>query len=361
MIRCNKCCMPSTRPDHVFVDGVCPACINAEKKPEIDWEAREKQLIQLLDRHDGKCIVPSSGGKDSTYQVVKLKELGADPLVVTASTCHLTPIGRKNIDNLAKLATTIEFSPNKAVRAKLNRLGLQLVGDISWPEHAAIFSTPFRAAYMTKIPLIFYGENPQHQYGGPKGSEEAKTMTRRWTQEFGGFLGLRTSDFVGLDGITSKDMADYDLPSNSVLSSIGVEAHFLGQYIEWDSRRNAEVAIENGLEVRKPTDTNWWDAENLDNAQTGIHDYFGYLKYGYSRGCTQISVDVREGLIDRDEALEWVKKNEGIFPYIYSGVLVVDVLERIGITEREFNDLMDDYTNWSLFDRDSDGLLKTKC
>jgi len=224
MNRCKICVMPDTRPDHVFVDGVCPACINAQNKPEIDWDERESQLLDLLERHNGRCIVPSSGGKDSTYQVVKLKDLGADVTVITASTCHLTPIGRKNIDNLARIATTIEVSPNKTVRAKLNKAGLELVGDISWPEHAAIFSTPFTMACRLATPLIFYGENPQHQYGGPVGSENAKTMTTRWVQEFGGFLGLRPSDFVGMDGITEKDMRDYMPPSPELVDFHGVES-----------------------------------------------------------------------------------------------------------------------------------------
>lgn len=338
MNRCKLCVMPDSRPDHVFVDGVCPACINHAKKPDIDWDERHEQLLALLDRHDGRCIVPSSGGKDSTYQVIKLKELGADPLVVTATTCHLTEIGRKNIDNLARHATTIEVSPNKTVRAKLNRMGLEMVGDISWPEHAAIFSIPFTMACAANTPLIMYGENPQHQYGGPKGTEEARTMTRRWTQEFGGFLGLRPSDFVGVECITERDMGDYELPDDDWMEKVGVEAHFLGQYEEWDSHRNAKVAIENGMIVERPVESNWWDAENLDNAQTGIHDYFGYLKYGYSRGTAQISVDIREDRVSREVALEWLDAYEDCFPDIYAGVSVQAVLDRIGMTWDKFEE-----------------------
>lgn len=336
MNRCKLCVMPDTRPDHVFVDGICPACINHAKKPEIDWEAREKELLNLLDRHDGRCIVPSSGGKDSTYQVIKLKELGADPLVVTATTCHLTEIGRKNIDNLARFASTLEYSPNKTVRAKLNRLGLEMVGDISWPEHAAIFSTPFNIAVDVGTPLIFYGENPQDQYGGPAGTEEAKTMTRRWTQEFGGFLGLRPSDFVGIEGITALNMEDYELPHDEHVQSLGVEAHFLGQYIPWDSRENAKIAVRHGMIAERPIESNWWDAENLDNAQTGIHDYFGYLKYGYSRGTTQVSIDIRDGLVDRETALKWLSVYEGYFPDVYAGVKIQEVLDRINLGEMRF-------------------------
>jgi hypothetical protein len=242
MQRCCSCLMPSSRPDVPFDEtGQCQACTNYQNRPNIDWAARKAALVSLLDRFDGRVIVPSSAGKDSTAQVLTLLEMGADVTIVTARTCHLTEIGRKNIDNLARYARTIEVVPNMTVRAKLNRLGLELVGDISWPEHAAIFSTPFRAAVDLKIPLIMYGECPQAEYGGPMGSEQAMQMTRRWRSEFGGFLGLRPTDFVGMEGITARDMADYEMPSiaEMAMSAMGVraivggsiqpiEAHFLG-------------------------------------------------------------------------------------------------------------------------------------
>jgi len=334
--------MPSSRPDHSFSkEGICPACINAQNKPNIDWDQREKELDQLLDRFHGECIVPSSGGKDSTYQAITLKEKGAHVTAVTARTCHLTDVGRKNIDNLAKHVRTVEYVPNMTVRAKLNRLGLELVGDISWPEHAAIFSTPFRAShYDLNIPLIMYGENPQHQYGGPMGSEQAKQMTQRWVAEFGGFLGLRPSDFVGMEGIKDRDMAEYSFVGSKHMKT---EAHFLGQYIEWDSHRNAGVALDNGMRQGVPWRGAWWEHENLDNAQTGIHDYFMYLKYGYSRSTTQISVDIRNGAINREAALEWLKSHESLFPERYMTIHYTEVLDRIGMYAEDFWKLAEQY------------------
>ncbi len=222
-MRCKTCCLPDTKPDLHFENGQCSACKSYAERPAIDWEKRGSELSRLLDRHNGECIVPSSGGKDSTWQVLKLQELGAHVTVVTATTCHLTPIGRYNIDNLARYATTIEVSPNKTVRAKLNRLGLKLVGDISWPEHVSIFTTPFNMAVSLGKSLVFYGENPQREYGGPPGSHQAREMTRRWVSEFGGFLGLRPMDLVGMDGITESDMGDYLPPKGEH----NVEAHFL--------------------------------------------------------------------------------------------------------------------------------------
>jgi N-acetyl sugar amidotransferase len=347
MNRCKLCVLPDTRPDTHFLDGVCSACISYSKRPQIDWEERQRELLRLLERHDGRCIVPSSGGKDSHYQVLTLLELGADVTVVTARTCHLTDVGRKNIDNLARYARTIEVVPNMTVRATLNRLGLEMVGDISWPEHVSIFTTPFRVAADLGISLLFYGESPQNQYGGPPGSEEARQLTQRWRSEFGGFLGLRPSDLVGVSGITAMDMADYELPKNSRLDEI--EAHFLGQYLPWDSHENAHVAMDHGMIAYLPSRSNYWLWENLDNAQTGIHDHLMFLKYGYGRGAAQISVDIRKGLITRQHADEWVTKYDGLLPYPYMMVSLHAVLDRISVSEKQFVSIANRYTNWNLF------------
>lgn len=351
MIRCLRCVMPTTRPDTAFVDGVCSACLSYDKRPVIDWDARKQELLQLLDKHGGRCIVPSSGGKDSTYQVMTLLDLGADVTVVTATTCHLTPIGRRNIDNLARFARTVEITPSRIVRAKLNRIALNLVGDISWPEHVSIFTTPFRVAQALDIKLLFYGECPQTEYGGPLGTDEARRLTRRWRSEFGGFLGLRPSDMVGQEGITEQDMDDYTLP---MLDE--AEAYFLGQFVPWDSHRNARVAQSAGMEQELPSPANWWDAENLDNAQTGLHDYFGFLKYGYGRAAAQLSVDVRSGEITRAKALSEVLHRDWLFPEQYAGVPIAAVLEHIGMSRKELTEVADRFTNWDILERYVDGV-----
>lgn len=349
MIRCTRCVIPDTRPDTAFVDGVCSACLSYDKRKTIDWAARESDLLRIIEStpRNGSgfdCIVPSSGGKDSHWQVLKLLELGLRPLVVTATTCHLTPIGRANIDNLARYATTIEVTPNREVRRKLNRLGIDLVGDISWPEHVSIFTTPFRVACDLGIPLMFYGENPQESYGGPIGADEAREMTRRWVSEFGGFLGLRPSDMVGQDGITAADMQDYMPPDAGRVQKAGVRAYFLGQFYEWDSHRNAEVARYHGMKCALPTQANLWAWENLDNAQTGLHDYMMFRKYGYGRGAAQASVDVRAGLMSREAAMEWVRKFDGLFPIVYAGAHIDDVLRPIGMGVATLRPILDRFT-----------------
>lgn len=354
LTRCTRCVMPQTRPDTPFENGVCSACLAYDRRSAIDWEARVMDLRALIERAkygatmNGRaydCIVASSGGKDSTYQVMTLLGLRARVLAVTATTCHLTGMGRHNLDNLARHVDTIEVSPNRQVRAKLNRIGLETVGDPSWPEHAAIFTTPWRIAKSLDIPLIFYGESPQNQYGGPPGTEEERRMTGRWMAEHGGLLGLRASDMVERGGLAPQDLDPYRMPEDVA----GIDAYFLGQFIPWDSHRNARVAIAAGLVHGRPTQANWWTWENLDNAQTGLHDHLMYRKYGFGRGTSQLAVDVRTGRVTRDEALAWIRENDGLFPYYYAGVHWTGMLARMGLTPAELDLILDRFTNWALF------------
>ena len=341
MKRCQRCLYPDTKPDlHFDEQGVCSACRAFDKRKEIDWNAREGDLLRILETtsRNGSgygCIVPSSGGKDSHWQVLKLIDLGVKPLVVTATTCHLTDIGRKNIDNLSQYATTIEVTLNRTTRAKLNRTGLERVGDISWPEHVSIFTTPFKVACDTGIPLIFYGECPQEAYGGPPGTDEAREMTVRWTQEFGGFLGLRPSDLVDEVG----DMSDYEMPDVK-----NVTAYFLGQFYEWDSRRNWERACAAGMRSALPTPRNWWPGENLDNGQCGLHDWLMQKKFGYGRATAQISVDIRAGIISRSDALKEVERRESLYPDAYMNIPIDTILHPLGLNRKQFDAIVERHT-----------------
>ncbi len=177
---CNRCTLPDTKPD-LFIDeaGVCKACRSFEKRKIVDWDKRHKDLSSLLDKYRNKkgthwdCIIPVSGGKDSTCQVIVMLKMGMNPLCVTSTTCDLSTVGRANIENLKKLGVDhIEFSPNPLVRSKINRIGLLQVGDISWPEHVGIFTIPVRAAVQFNVPLIIWGENSQNEYGGPAAASE---------------------------------------------------------------------------------------------------------------------------------------------------------------------------------------------
>jgi len=187
---CTRCVMPNTKPGlQLDAEGVCNACRSYERRKD---------------------------------QVVRMLQFGMNPLCVTSTTCDLSDIGRKNIENLKRLGVDyMEFSPNPLIRAKLNRIGLEQVGDISWPEHVGIFTTPVRAAVQFNIPLTIWGENSQNEYGGPAAAAESNILNRRWLEEFGGLLGLQISDVVGVDGIEARHLISYMYPSDEDLARVG--------------------------------------------------------------------------------------------------------------------------------------------
>ncbi len=358
--------MPDSKPDlSLDGDGVCSACKSFELRKEIDWEQRHKELLKILDRYRSSntsnwdCIVPVSGGKDSTYQVVRMLQLGLNPLCVTSSTCDLSLIGRKNIENLKRLGVDcFEFSPNPLVRAKLNRIGLLQVGDISWPEHVGIFTIPVRVAVQFNVPLIVWGENSQNEYGGPAAAAENNILSRRWLEEFGGLLGMRVSDLMGQEGLQARDLLPYTYPADEDLQRVGVTGLFLGHYIPWDGLSNALIAQSNGFTTyHKVVEGSMVNYENLDNHQTGIHDYFKFLKFGFGRATDLACLHIRRGRLSRLDGIDAVKRLDGQFPWEYLGKSLERVLEPLDIGVQEFNNICDQFTNKKIFKRKSDGTL----
>lgn len=363
---CKKCVMPSTKPD-LYLDeaGVCNACRSYELRGEVNWAERQSELLQLLDKyrskdgHNWDCIVPVSGGKDSTYQVVQVLALGMNPLCVTATTCDVTEIGRRNIENIKRLGVDyMEISPNPIVRAKLNRIGLTQVGDISWPEHVGIFTIPVRAAVQYNIPLIIWGENSQNEYGGPAAAAENNVLNRSWLEEFGGLLGLRVSDLVGYEGLERKDLIPYSYPSDEELQKVGVTGLFLGHYFPWDGLSNTLIAQAYGFEVPPhPTLGSMVNYENLDNYQVAIHEYFKFLKFGFGRATDHACLHIRRGRLTRAMGLEIVRRLDGKFPWEYLDKPLAETLYPLDITVDEFIQLCDKFTNKKIFQRDSTGAL----
>ncbi len=363
---CIKCTMPETKPD-LYIDdtGVCSACRNYEKREATDWDERKKKLKDVVGQYRSKdgsnwdCIIPVSGGKDSTYQVVRMLQLGINPLCVTATTCHLSEIGRKNIENIKNMGVDyLELTTNRVIRKKMNRLGLMQVGDISWPEHVSIFTVPVRTAVQYNIPLIVWGENPQNEYGGPAAAGKDNILTRRWLEEFGGLLGLRVSDLIGQEDIERRHLIPFTYPTDEELKKVRVTGIFLGYYIPWDGYSNALLAQAHGLTTfNRTVEGSVVSYENLDNHQTGIHDYFKFLKFGFGRATDIACLHIRRGRITREDGLALIQKHDGKFPWSYLEKSIEEILEPLDLSLDQFISICDRFTNKKLFLKDARGNL----
>lgn len=360
---CNRCLYPDTKPQLEFNDeGICSACINSDKKSEIDWNTRRQELSNIFEKYRSKdnnnydCIIPISGGKDSHYQTYFVKELGLNPLVVNFHPLDQTLLGRKNLENLKNLGVDcIEFSPNPIVYKKLARFGLIELGDFQWPEHIGIFTIPVQIAVRYKIPLIVWGENPQLEYGKPTDIEKETILDKEWNEKNGGYFldKIKPQDMTKY-GFDLKNLKPYLYPSDEDIQNTGVTGIFLGTYIKWDIFKQLEIVKKLGFsedkEIREGTYDSW---ENLDVKFTSFHDYFKFLKYGFGRATDHASIEVRYGRITRDQGLDLVKKHEGKIPVKY----LDDLLETAEISYAQFIEICEKFTNKELFKKDQNGKL----
>lgn len=351
---CTRCLYPETKPDIFFNDeGLCSACIAFDARSAIDWTKRETEFVELA-RHasrnatnpDYDCIIPVSGGKDSHAQIIKAVSYGLKPLAVCATTCHLSPLGRKNLDNISNLCDLVEITVKRAPRKRINKYALEVVGDISWPEHQLIFTVPFNVAEERSISLILWGENPQNEYGGPRLKHETNLLDKSWLSEFGGLNGLRLGDLTDAKIISEQDANSY----RRLDSGWEVKSLYTGYYFPWDGAENAATALQYGFRTyNKPVEGIGYDYENLDNLQTGIHDYFKYLKFGFGRCTDLVCNHIRRKRITRAEGIEIVNTFDGAYPSTYLEVSLEVILANIDMKIEDFLPICDKFTNKKLF------------
>ena len=361
---CKTCFYPETKPDLVFdEDQVCSACLSYKDRSSINWDGREKEFLKVVEdikkqsKSNYHCVIPVSGGKDSTWQVLKILEYGLNPLCVNSRTCDFSELGKENLENIKKLGVDmIEASPNPIIRKKLNKIGLIEVGDISWPEHVGIFTIPVKIALNFQIKYIFWGENSQNEYGGPISKMNNDVLDRSWLEEFGGLLGLRISDLTESYNIKINDLLIYTYPEKEIIEKANLQGLFLGYFFSWNGYENAKIAKKNGFKFYKnEVEGSSVNYENLDNFQTGIHDYFKYLKYGFGRTTDIMCNLYRRNLISKEEAIMKIKKNDGKFPITYLGKNIKDILNEIDVTFEEFIQTCDKFTNKKIFKCDNNG------
>jgi len=364
---CKTCLFPETKPDLFFNEqGVCSACVSSiQKKNEIDWNNREKEFFKIINKYKKQpnesgydCLIPVSGGKDSTYQAYFMKEVcGLNPLCVCFETTSITELGQQNLDNISKMGIdVIYFKKNYEVYKTMVIEGFKRVGDEMWPNHIGIFTIPVNIAVKFNIPLIIWGENPQQEYGGPLEAVENKYLNRKWLEEFGGLIGNRIQDMIGINGLTEKDLTPYFYPSDEEIEKVGVVGLFLGHYFFWDAKKQLEIVKKHGFSVKEdgPVEGTYTNYENLDEKMHGLHDYLKYVKYGFGRATDHACIDIRNNRIIRDEGLKLVKKYDGKYPHNS----INEFVKYSGMTKPEVDSIIDSFTNSMLFEKDQNENFK---
>ena len=342
MKRCSKCNLPETHETITFDEnGVCNICSQQEFKNErIDWTDRKKELDALVEQHRGRadydCIIPFSGGKDSTWTLYYLvKEYGLKPLVVRFDHGFLRPNLEENVKRtMRKLGVDfLTFTPNWKVVQKLMLQAFLEKGDFCWHCHTGIFSYPMWIAIEKKVPLIFWGE-PSAEYTAYYSYNQPEEVDEKRFNRFVN-LGITADDmFIRLGGDADpRDLKPYTYPPLRELRNLGYRSVCLGSYIPWDVRRQSEI-IERELGWKGDRVENvppQYQYEKIECYMQGVRDYIKYIKRGYSRPSHLVALDVRHGQLDKETGAQLVAQYEGRRPPS------LDLfLEFIGLSEEEF-------------------------
>lgn len=342
--RCTRCVLPETHETIVFDDeGVCNICRGIETKQEIDWRQRRADLGNLIEEHRGRaqydCIVPFSGGKDSSWTLYYLvKEFGIKPLVVTFDHGFLRPQVRENTQRTLKElgCDHLSFTPNWHVVRLLMLQSFLEKGDFCWHCHTGIFSYPMWVALEKQVPLIVWGE-PSAEYTAYYSYDQPEEVDeKRFNRSTN--LGISAADMaIRLGGkVEDRDLKPFTYPPLRELRRLGYRSVCLGSYVPWDVKTQVAI-IERELgwrgdhaEGTPPS----YDYEKIECRLQGVRDYIKYIKRGYARPAHLASIDVRHGRLSRKEAMDLVENYEGIEP-----ASLAVFLEFVGLSRAEFMEI----------------------
>ena len=360
---CNNCLNMSTRPRITFDHrGWCNACQWMEEKKEMDWSARKKELQDLLDKHrstDGSydCLVPASGGKDGSYLAYQLKhKYKMNPLAVTSRPPLSLELGDKNLEAfIGSGYEHIHVSANLDAMRKLNKLGFIEKGFPYYGWLITIKTVPLIVANKFNIPLIFWGEEGEVEYGGStelknKGIFDIEFIKKVYF-ESGYEKVLKQMKF------NKSELYWFKMPAQESVDSKNIQMAKWSYFEPWDSYRNYLIAKEHcGLKEHENSNSGTFTnfAQN-DQALYSLHVYMMYLKFGFGRATQDAGIEIRRGSMTRDQAINLVQIYENVYPNEF----INTYLDYYGMTKEEFDAVLDRHVNKNLFEK-IDGMWRPK-
>lgn len=382
---CKKCVMSNQRPTSAIEfkhtkdskkttmnfdeDGVCDACRTAETKEAINWEKREQELLELLDKHRSKdgsydCLVPGSGGKDSAFQAHVLKyKYGMHPLTCTWPPILYTDYGYKNFKNwLDSGFDNISFYRNGKTMKLLTKLSIE---NLFHPFQTFILGQKNLApkiAIKYGIPLIFYGEN-EAEYGNPIADNATSLRDKS-------YYSYKNLDEIYLGGVSIRELQEkYNVPLNDLLSFLpadakelersNIQVHYLGYYLRWTPQEVYYYAVENtGFHARPfRTQGTYSKYNSIDDKIDDLHYYTTYIKFGIGRATYDASQEIRNKHLTREDGVALVKKFDGEFPDRYFN----EIMEYLEIDPDYFrNELTNKFRSPHLWGKNDNGLWQLR-
>lgn len=339
---CVRCCMPETLEGVVFDElGICQACQSSEQKIHINWVEREKELRKILadakakagDNYD--CIVPISGGKDSTFQLhVLVNVYGMKPLAVTFNHNWYSKTGWYNLLNALEKFNVdhIMFTPNRSLVNRCAKKSLEAIGDTCWHCHSGVGAFPQQIAIKFKIPLLVWGESIAEDSGRTSYKNRIQVFDREYFEKVSA---KRKPNEMVCEYLTPKDLIPFKIPTAEEYEKAGLVGIHLGDYIFWDDERQTEFVRDTYGWKETELEGTYKGYKSAECIMPGMHDFTCYLKRGFGRATWHACLDVRSGLLTREEGFRLINQYDPVRPEALDYYLKIT-----GMSEDEFYKIM---------------------
>lgn len=324
--RCTKCLLPETFPfieyDH---KGVCNFCNNYKQQINVQSIEKLKELVEPYRRKDGKpdCIVPFSGGRDSTYSLHIIKnELKLNPIAFTYDWGMVTDLARRNIARVCGKMGVENIIVSANIHWKRQNISKNIK---AWLQYPALGMIPLfmagdkyffyycnRVKEQTGINLNIWGinklENTEFKTGFaglPPKFDKKRIYSLSLSNQ------LKLFAFVGKNVLKSPDYIN-----QSVFDSLGSFAaryiapkkdyYHLFDYYRWDEKEiNNLIQHEYKWETAIDTKSTW----RIGDGTASFYNYIYYTVAGFSENDTFRSNQIREGMLTREEAMRIIEED----------------------------------------------------
>ncbi len=345
---CNRCCLPETMEGITFDEfGICTPCRSSEEKMHINWEEREQNLMEILNSNRSDdyydCMLPMSGGKDSTFQAYVITErYKVTPLAVTHGTNWLSLTGRYNLENcLQKFDLDhLIFHANRQVINKAARKSLKAIGDACWHCHIGAGTFVIQCAFSWNAGLMIWGESIAERDG--RGSYFNQTeASLYYNLEISGKV--KAEDYAD-ENISYNELSHWFYPDKEKIKGSNLRYLHLGDFIFWDEEKQVDFIVRNFEWLDSKVENAFKGYKSNECVMAGVHDYANFIKRGVGRSTIQASDDVRRGIITREEGFELAKEFDSQRPHALDFYLNLT-----GYTEEEFEKILTDARALSTF------------
>jgi len=331
---CKSCLTPSTRPRITWYDGqICGACTWAKRKKEIDWNARQNYFRSLHNRHP-IATIPFGGGKDSIWVAYRVKKMGwADPILMIVLPHMETEIGKWNRENMCRSWQRINIELKEEKYRSLARKYFVEQGRPKHPWETAVSAVVInQTAQLGQQAICVYGEDGEVEYSGNEQKDWRDPISKEWLMKHYYY-----------------DHLDWDMPTDDEFDKI-----FFTQWSNfenWNPLEHAAFAESIGMKVRPVRSIGTLERRcQISDSLESIHKYLQFVKYGFGRATSDLSILIRAELETRDICILQCEMYDDEYPIEHHK----EFLDYFGMSDKDYWNVIREHTNWDLIEETGD-------